>query len=50
MRYLLCWAAPPENSDAAVDAFLKGGASMTEGLTALGRWHTPGSNRGMAIV
>jgi hypothetical protein len=46
MKYLLCWSISPENYDVAVDAFLKGGAPMPEGLTALGRWHAPGSYRG----
>ncbi len=49
MRYLLCWSVPPENYDAAVDAFLKGGPLIPEGLTALGRWHAPGSNRGWLL-
>jgi len=46
MKYLLCWSISPENYEVAVDAFLKGGAPMPEGLTALGRWHAPGSYRG----
>jgi hypothetical protein len=49
MRYLLCWSVPPKNYDATVDAFLKGGAPMTEGLATLGRCHIPDSNRGWLL-
>ena len=49
MKYMLCWSVPPENYNAALDAFLEGGAPMPEGLTALGRWHSPGSTRGWLL-
>lgn len=49
MKFMLCWSIPPENYDAALDAFLESGAPMPEGLTALGRWHSPGSNKGWVL-
>lgn len=49
MKYMLCWSIPPENYDAALDAFLKNGAPMPEGLASLGRWHVPGSARGWLL-
>jgi hypothetical protein len=49
MKYMLCWSIPPENYDAAVDAFLEGGAPMPEGLKSLGRWHSVGSTRGWLL-
>jgi len=49
MKYMLSWSIPPENYDAALDAFLEGGAPMPEGVTALGRWHSPGSYRGWLL-
>lgn len=49
MKYMLCWSIPPENYNAALDAFLEGGAPMPEGLTSLGRWHVPGSTRGWLL-
>ncbi|MCB1724697.1 MAG: DUF3303 family protein [Chromatiaceae bacterium] len=49
MRYMLCWSIPPENYNAALDAFLEGGAPMPDGLTSLGRWHVPGSTRGWLL-
>jgi hypothetical protein len=50
MKYMLCWTIRPENYNAAVDAFLEGGAPMPEGLTSLGRWHAPGSTRGWVLT
>ena len=49
MKYMLCWTIPPENYEAALDAFMEGGAPMPEGLTSLGRWHMPGSTRGWLL-
>lgn len=49
MKYMLAWSIPTSTYDAALDAFLSGGAPMPEGLTALGRWHAPGSNRGWLL-
>lgn len=49
MKYMLCWSIPPTSYDAALDAFLAGGAPMPEGMTALGRWHAPGSYRGWLL-
>lgn len=49
MKYMLCWSIPPENYDAALDAFLESGAPMPEGLTSLGRWHAPGSTKGWLL-
>ena len=49
MKYMLCWSIPPENYNAAVDAFLEEGAPMPEGLTSLGRWHAPGSTKGWLL-
>lgn len=49
MKYMLTWSIPTHSYDAALDAFLEGGAPMPEGLTALGRWHAPGSNRGWLL-
>ena len=41
MKYMLCWSIQPESYNAALDAFLEGGAPMPEGLRSLGRWHAP---------
>lgn len=49
MKYMICWSISPENYNAAFDAFLEGGAPMPNGLTALGRWHTPGSMKGWLL-
>jgi len=49
MKFMLCWSIPPENYNAALDAFLEGGAPMPKGLTSLGRWHAPGSTRGWLL-
>ncbi len=49
MKYMLSWSIPPNSYEAAVDAFLSGGAPMPDGLTAIGRWHAPGSTRGWLI-
>ena len=49
MKYMLCWSIEPQYYDTALDAFLEGGAPMPEGLTALGRWHVPGSNKGWLL-
>ena len=49
MKYMLCWSIPTQNYNAALDAFLAGGAPMPEGLTAIGRWHAPGSYRGWLL-
>ena len=46
---MLTWSIPTSSYDAAVDAFLAGGAPMPEGVTALGRWHAPGSYRGWLL-
>ena len=46
MKCMLTWSIPTQSYDAALDAFLSGGAPMPPGLTALGRWHAPGSYRG----
>lgn len=43
---MLCWSIPPENFNAALDAFLEKGAPMPPGLNSLGRWHAPESTRG----
>lgn len=49
MKYMLCWSIAPENYNAALDAFLDGGAPMPAGLTSLGRWHALGSTRGWLL-
>ena len=49
MRYMLTWSIPTNSYNDALDAFLAGGAPMPEGLTALGRWHAPGSYRGWLL-
>lgn len=49
MKYMLTRSIPTATYDAAVDAFLAGGAPMPAGLTALGRWHAPGSCRGWLL-
>lgn len=49
MKYMLCWSISPENYNAAVGAFLEGGAPMPGGLTSLGRWHALGSTRGWLL-
>ena len=49
MKYMLYWSISPENYDAALDAFLEGGAPMPDGLTSLGRWHAPGSTKGWLL-
>jgi len=49
MKYMVSWRIAPEQYAAALDAFLESGAPMPEGLTSLGRWHTPGSSRGWLL-
>lgn len=49
MKYMLTWSIPTHSYNAALDEFLAGGAPMPTGLTALGRWHAPGSNRGWLL-
>lgn len=49
MKYMLTWRIPPATYRAAVDAFLATGAPMPDGLTALGRWHAPGSQHGWLL-
>ena len=49
MKFMVAWAIPPENHNAAITAFLAGGAPMPDGLVALGRWHAPGSQRGWLL-
>ena len=49
MKYMLTSSIPTKSYNDALDAFLAGGAPMPEGLTALGRWHAPGSYRGWLL-
>ncbi|MBY4677412.1 DUF3303 domain-containing protein [Marinobacterium arenosum] len=49
MKFMATWSIPPQSYDAALDAFLAAGAPLPEGVTTLGRWHAPGSNRGWLL-
>ena len=50
MKYMVTWNIPTDSYRAAVEAFLSSGAPMPERLTALGRWHAPGSSYGWLLV
>ena len=50
MKFMITWKASPANYRAAVERFLSTGAPVPQGLTTIGRWHTPGSNRGFHLV
>jgi hypothetical protein len=50
MKFMLTWKLSPQFQQSAAEAFLRTGAPMPEGLTVLGRWHTPGSNKGWLLV
>ncbi len=50
MKFMTTWRIPPSSYDEALDRFLAGGAPLPEGLTMLGRWHAPGSNKGFLLV
>ena len=49
MKYMITWSIPPARYEPAVRAFLQTGAPMPDGLTALGRWHAPGSTKGWLL-
>jgi hypothetical protein len=49
MKYMVTWTIPTHSYDAAVEAFLNGGAPMPAGLKLLGRWHAPGSKKGWLL-
>ena len=49
MKFMLVWSIPCQSYDAALDAFLAGGAPMPSGVKALGRWHAPGSYKGWLL-
>ena len=44
------WKIRPEHQREAIDRFLEGGAPASEGMTILGRWHVPGSQRGFVLI
>jgi hypothetical protein len=50
MKFMVTWKIPPDSYKDAVEAFLRSGAPMPEGLTSLGRWHAPGSSYGWLLV
>jgi len=50
MKYMVQWTIPPTSYKAALEEFLRAGAPMPEGLTAIGRWHAPGSTYGWLLV
>lgn len=47
---MISWKIAPGNHKPAGEEFLKSGAPMPDGLTMLGRWHTPGSVSGWVLV
>ena len=49
MKYMVAWTIPTGSYKEAVDAFLRSGAPMPDGLKALGRWHAPGSRHGWLL-
>ena len=49
MKFIVEWSIASEHYKQAVTAFLTGGAPMPDGLTALGRWHGPGSRHGWLL-
>ncbi len=50
MKFMVTWNIPTQSYKPAVEAFLRSGAPMPEGLTALGRWHAPGSTYGWLLA
>ena len=50
MKFMVTWNTPTNSYKTAVETFLRSGAPMPEGLTALGRWHAPGSTYGWLLV
>jgi len=50
MKFMVTWNIPTNTYKAAVESFLRSGAPMPEGLTALGRWHAPGSRHGWLLA
>ncbi|MEM7144693.1 MAG: DUF3303 family protein [Verrucomicrobiota bacterium] len=50
MKYMLEWRLRPENQKEAAEGFLQGGAPLPDGVTVIGRWHIPGSQRGWLVV
>ena len=50
MKFIITWYLAPGNHKPAGQYFLQTGAPMPEGVTMLGRWHTPGSVRGWVLV
>jgi hypothetical protein len=50
MKFMAVWTIRPEHQREAIARFLKGGAPAPEGMTILGRWHVPGSQRGFVLI
>lgn len=50
MQFMATWTIAPGEHKAAAEAFLQGGAPAADGMTILGRWHAPGSQRGWALI
>ena len=44
MKFMSSWKIRPGTHSAAVDRFLAGQATPPNGVTLLGRWHSPSGN------
>jgi Protein of unknown function (DUF3303) len=42
MKFMVSWSVTPEQQKAATARFLETGAQPPNGVTMLGRWHSPG--------
>ncbi len=50
MKFMIEWKISSSSYKATIEAFLSSGAPPSEGMTSLGRWHSPGSVRGWHLV
>lgn len=49
-KYMITWYLQPGQYSRAFDRFEETGARPPPGVTLLGRWHEPGSQRGYILV
>ena len=50
MKFMFNWKIRPGHHKTASLAFMETAAPMPDGLTAVGRWHAPGSSEGWLLA
>jgi hypothetical protein len=50
MKFMISWKIQPGCTKAAVERFLKTGASIPTGVKTIGRWHAPGFSYEWLVV